>query len=69
MQQYPLVRLADRERRADLLGGPALDVAHRNHGLLALGELADRGVDPLQRLALEQACSGSGSGNRFQPPG
>ena len=72
MQQYPLVGLGDLERLADLLGVPALDVAHQDHEVLALGQLAIAASIIASVSRASNRSSGSPSqlgGNRFQPPG
>jgi hypothetical protein len=55
VQEHPLVPLAEPEGLADLLGGPALDVAQQDDVALAGGQLVHRLARPGQRLARQQA--------------
>jgi hypothetical protein len=54
----PLVAVGDVERRADLAGVPALDVAQHEDVRLARGQLGDRVADAVERLTAEHALLG-----------
>ena len=51
MEADSLVALGQLEERADLVGGPSLDVAEHDHALLQRRQRVDRGVDVIERLA------------------
>ena len=68
MQQHPLVRGADLERRGNLRRAEPLDVTQDDDRLLTGRELRDRGAQALHRLAAEQSLLRSRTGRRRPRP-